>query len=95
MLIDPVPVSGEIGGAAEQLIAAVGDARIVMRDGLRPVAEDLDRLERATAALERLLRQSGVSGERTPAAGSEGFMIRAIATLAGYGATISGPARTD
>ncbi len=57
-------------------------------DGLRPVAEDLDRLEQSTAALERLLRQSGGNTVRTPAAGREGFMIRAIASLAGYGANL-------
>jgi erythromycin esterase len=57
-------------------------------DALRPVAEDLDRLEQSTAALERVLRQSGGNAARTPAAGREGFMIRAIASLAGYGANL-------
>lgn len=57
-------------------------------DALRPVAEDLKRLEQSTAALERLLRQSGGNEARTPASGREGFMIRAIASLAGYGANL-------
>lgn len=75
-----------VTGAAQS--TAIRDWEESEGDGLRPVAEDLDRLERATAALERLLRQSGVSAERAPAAGSEGFMIRAIASLAGYGANL-------
>jgi erythromycin esterase-like protein len=57
-------------------------------DGLRPVAEDFDRLEQSTATLERLLRQAGSNAPRTPAAVREGFMIRAIASLAGYGANL-------
>jgi erythromycin esterase len=50
-------------------------------DALRPVAEDLDRLEQAAGALERVLRD----GEP---AGRAGFTIRAIASLAGYGANL-------
>jgi erythromycin esterase len=47
-------------------------------DALRPVAEDLDRLEQAAGELELLLRGNGDAG----------FMIRAIASLAGYGANL-------
>ena len=45
-------------------------------DALRPRAEDLDRLKDAVGALERLLR------------GRAGFMSRALASLAAYGANL-------
>jgi len=56
-------------------------------DALRPVAEDVDRLTQSAAALERLLRQRGGNATRIPA-GREGFMIRATASLAAYGANL-------
>ncbi len=56
-------------------------------DALRPVAEDLDHLEKATGALERLLRKGGDSAASMPA-GRAGFMIRAITGLAGFGANL-------
>jgi hypothetical protein len=57
------------------------------RDALRPAAEDLDRLEEAAGALERLLRESSDDAPFTPA-GRVGVMIRAITSLAGYGANL-------
>jgi erythromycin esterase len=56
-------------------------------DALRPVAEDLDRLDETAAALERLLREGGDHAAAAPA-GRAGFMMRAIASLAGYGANL-------
>jgi erythromycin esterase len=56
-------------------------------DELRPVAEDLDRLEQAAGALERLLGDGGNKVGSTRA-GRTGFMIRAIAGLAGYGTNL-------
>jgi erythromycin esterase len=68
-------VTGDAQGAAMRAWAqSEGDA-------LRPVAEDRDRLEEAAEALERLLR----GGSNAPA-GRAGFMIRAIASVAGFGA---------
>jgi erythromycin esterase len=55
-------------------------------DALRPMAEDLNRLEQAAGALVPLLR-SGNSAVGTPASRA-GFMIRAIASLVGYGANL-------
>jgi erythromycin esterase len=49
-------------------------------EALRPTAEDRDRLDEAARALARL------TGERP--AGRGGFMIRALASLAGYGANL-------
>ena len=56
-------------------------------DALRPAAEDLDRLGEAAGALERLLRESDDGAVFRPA-GRAGFMIRAITSLAGYGANL-------
>jgi erythromycin esterase len=56
-------------------------------DPLRPVAEDLDRLEEAAGVLVRLLREGGDGAAGTPA-GRAGFMIRAITSLAGFGANL-------
>jgi erythromycin esterase len=55
-------------------------------DALRPVAADLAPLEDAASALDHLLRGGGTAAG-TPA-GRTGFMIRAIASLAGYGANL-------
>jgi erythromycin esterase len=54
---------------------------------LRPVAEDLDRLQKAAGDLEHLLRKNSDSVASTPAERA-GFMIRAITSLAGYGANL-------
>ena len=56
-------------------------------DALRPKAEDLNRLEEAAEALDRLLQGNG-DGEAFTPGGRAGFMIRAIASLAGYGANL-------
>jgi erythromycin esterase len=56
-------------------------------DSLRPVAEDLDRLEEAAGALVRLLREGGDGDAGTPA-GRAGFMVRVITSLAGFGANL-------
>jgi erythromycin esterase-like protein len=56
-------------------------------DALRPAVEDLDRLDEAAGALVRLLRESGDGTAFTPG-GRAGFMIRAITSLAGYGANL-------
>ena len=56
-------------------------------DALRPVPEDLDRLEKAANALERLLHGAEASAG-AKAANRTGFMIRAITSLAGYGANL-------
>ena len=50
-------------------------------DALRPMAEDLDRLNDAAGALERLFESGAPPGRA-------GFMIRALASLAGYGANL-------
>jgi erythromycin esterase len=55
----------------------------VAREALRPTAEDLDRLEEASSALERLLPEDA------------GFMKRALASLAGYGANLLEAAEAD
>jgi erythromycin esterase len=55
-------------------------------DALRPVAEDLDRLDEAAGALGRLF-QGGDHAASSPA-GRAGFMIRAITSLAGFGANL-------
>lgn len=61
-------------------------------DALRPVPADLHLLDESAGALERLLRQNGDREDndhptRTPP-GRAGFMIRAIASLAGFGANL-------
>jgi erythromycin esterase len=75
-----------VTGAAHS--TAIRDWEQSEGEKLRPVADDLDRLQRSTAALERLLRQSRDHAVPTPAAGGEGFMIHAIASLAAYGANL-------
>ena len=56
-------------------------------DALRPVAADLGRLEEAAGELEHLLRGGG-DGAASTRAGRAGFMIRAIASLSGFGANL-------
>ncbi len=56
-------------------------------DALRPVAADLDSLNGSAEELKSLLREDRNSGVFSPA-GRAGFMIRAIASLAGYGANL-------
>jgi erythromycin esterase len=72
--------SGITGAAIRDWDKAEGDA-------LRPVAEDLDRLGETAAELQRLLREGADHAAGAPA-GRAGFMIRAIASLAGYGANL-------
>lgn len=82
--------AGELGragvrGAAQSAAIQAWDRS--EGDALRPLAEDLDRLEQAAGRLELLLRvaandMAGASAARA------GFMIRAIAGLAGYGANL-------
>jgi erythromycin esterase len=73
-----------VTGAAQG--AAIQAWQKVEGDALRPVAGDLNDLLESTAALERLLRQ----GDRTrrQVVEREGFMLRAIESLAGYGANL-------
>ncbi len=54
-------------------------------DAIRPVAEDLARLEQSVHALNSLLRDES---ERDRPAGRTGFMVRAITGLAGFGANL-------
>jgi erythromycin esterase-like protein len=56
-------------------------------DAIRPVAEDLIALEEAARKLDRLLRDAAGSAAGAPA-GRAGFMIRAIASLAEFGANL-------
>jgi len=67
--------------------AAIRDWNKAEGDALRPVAEDLDRLGETAAALQHLLREEADHAAGVPA-GRAGFMIRALASLAGYGANL-------
>jgi erythromycin esterase len=55
-------------------------------DRLRPSAADLDQLRDAAGELQHLLQGTDHAGEAP--AGREGFMARAVAGLAGYGANL-------
>ena len=73
-----------VTGAAQG--AAIQAWQKVEGDALRPVAGDLNGLLESTAALERLLQQGDRT--RTQVLEREGFMLRAIESLAGYGANL-------
>jgi erythromycin esterase len=93
---DALATKGAELGRAGVIGAALSDAMRAWDktsgDALRPVAEDLHRLEESAGALERLLRENrdreeGDHAARTPP-GRAGFMIHAIASLAGFGANL-------
>lgn len=56
-------------------------------DALRPVVNDLNRLDEAAGALVHLLQGRGDSAAGA-SAGRTGFMVRAITSLAGFGANL-------
>jgi erythromycin esterase len=76
--------AGVIGDAQGAAIQAWNKSE---GDALRPVATDLNSLNAAAVELERLLQEK-VDGTTLAPARRAGFMIRAIASLAGYGANL-------
>jgi erythromycin esterase len=72
-----------ISGTAQG--AAIQDWNKTDGNALRPVAEDLERLEQSADTLVTLFRTGDTTGG-TP--GRAGFMVRAITSLVGYGANL-------
>jgi len=73
-----------VNGVAQS--AAMKDWEKTEGHALRPVAEDLRHLQEAAGELEHLLQKSRDNGPGAP--GRTGFMIRAITSLATYGANL-------
>lgn len=74
------------GVAGTERGTAIRDWEQAEGEAIRPVVEDSIRLDEAAAALEGLLRAAGGGSPETTR--RRGFMVRAVASLAGYGVNI-------